>query len=142
MGAFYRQKGVEHALDHMCDSLDFVVVGIYWPCGWWTDSYPAGHRHRRGTDPSYSGAKVKVAIWTLAGGGEVFGGGQQVQKDFAESFAIFSRKGLAMNHFTTDFIERRNHDEREEYRYPLFSASYADRHLCSLCIDTHTGKYR
>jgi len=28
MDEFCRQKGVEHALDHMCDSLDFVVVGI------------------------------------------------------------------------------------------------------------------
>ena len=28
MDAFYRQKGVEHALDHMCDSLNSVVAGI------------------------------------------------------------------------------------------------------------------
>ena len=61
-------------MDHMCDSLNFVVVGIYWWLyGWWTHSYPAGHRHRRGTDPSYSGTKMIVAIWTLAGEGEVFG---------------------------------------------------------------------
>ena len=72
-GRILRQKGVEHALDHRCDSLNFVVVGIYWSCGWWTHSYPAGHRYRRGTDPSYSGTKVMVAIWTLAGEGEVFG---------------------------------------------------------------------
>jgi hypothetical protein len=73
MDEFYPQKGVEHALDPMCDSLNFVAVGISYSCGWWTHSYPAGHRHRRGTDPSYSGTKVMVAIWTLAGEGEVFG---------------------------------------------------------------------
>jgi len=28
--------------------------------------------------------------------------------------------------------------EKKKYHYPLFSASYADRHLCGLCIDTHT----
>jgi hypothetical protein len=62
--AFCRQEGVQHALDHMCDSLNSVVVGIYWSCGWWTHSSPAGHRHHRGTNPSYSGTKVMVAIWT------------------------------------------------------------------------------
>jgi hypothetical protein len=74
MDAFYRQKGVEHALDHMCDSLHFVVVGIsWWLYGWWTHSYPTGHRHRRGTDPGHSRTKTILAIWTLAGEGEVFG---------------------------------------------------------------------
>ena len=29
--------------------------------------------HRRGTDPGHSGTKIIVAIWTLAGEGEVFG---------------------------------------------------------------------
>ena len=63
--AFCRQKGVEHALDHMCDSLHFVAVGIYqWLCGWWTHSYPAGHRHYRVSGPTYSGTKNIVAIWT------------------------------------------------------------------------------
>ena len=57
----------------MCDSLHSVVAGIYWSCGWWTHSSSAGHRHHRGTNPSYSGTKVMVAIWTLAGEGEVFG---------------------------------------------------------------------
>jgi len=73
-GRNLRQKGVEHALDNRCDSLNSVVVGIYWwLCGWWTHSYPASHRHHRDTDPSYSGTKVMVAIWTLTGEGEVFG---------------------------------------------------------------------
>ena len=72
MDALCRQKGVEHALDHMCDSLHFVVVGISWACGWWTHSYPAGHCRRRGTDPSHSRTKTILAIWTLAGEGEVF----------------------------------------------------------------------
>jgi len=31
-------------LDNICDSPNFVVVGIYWwLSGWWTHSYPAGH---------------------------------------------------------------------------------------------------
>ena len=60
-----RQKGVEHALDHMCDSFSSVASGI----GEWLHdgrghSCPAGHRHRRGTDPGDSGAKSIVAIWT------------------------------------------------------------------------------
>src|SRR4030042_611667 len=74
MDAFCRQKGVEHALDHRGDSIDFVVVGISrWLYGWWTHSYPAGHRDRRCADPSHPGTKVMVAIWTLAGEGEEFG---------------------------------------------------------------------
>ena len=60
-----RQKGVEHALDPMCDSLNSVASGIFWRLyGWWNHSYPAGHRHRRGTDPSYSRTKMIGAIWT------------------------------------------------------------------------------
>ncbi len=104
MDEFCPQKGVEHALDHRCDSFNFVASGI----GEWLHdgrghSYPAGNRHRRGSDPSHSGTKTIAAIWTLAGEGEVWkGGGQQVQKDFAESYNIFSRKGLAINHFTTN----------------------------------------
>ena len=63
MDEFCRQKGVENALDYMCDSLGFVDVGIYWWLyWWWTHSYPAGHcRHRRG-NPTYSGTKGIVAI--------------------------------------------------------------------------------
>ena len=57
----------------MCDSLNSVAVGI---CQWlhdgWGHSYPAGHRHRCSTDPGHSRAKTIVAIWTLAGEGEVF----------------------------------------------------------------------
>ena len=74
MDANYHQKGVEHALDHMCDSLDSVVAGI---SEWLYDGrghpYPAGHRHRRGTGPGHSGKKNLLTIWTLAGEGEVFG---------------------------------------------------------------------
>jgi hypothetical protein len=29
MDEICHHKGVEHALDHICDSLNFVVVGIY-----------------------------------------------------------------------------------------------------------------
>ncbi len=64
MDAFCPQKGVEHTLDHRCDSLNFVAVGIYgWLCGWWTHSSTAGHRHRRHGDPGYSGTKTIAAIW-------------------------------------------------------------------------------
>ena len=73
MDEICHQKGVGHALDHICDSLNSVVVVIYWSCGWWTHSYPAGHRHHRVSGPTYSGTKVMVAIWTLAGEGELFG---------------------------------------------------------------------
>src|SRR4030066_1042396 len=77
MDEFCRQKGVEHALDHICDSLNFVAVGISrWLCGWWTHSYPAGRCHHRRGDPSYSRTKGIVAIWTVAGEGEEFGKGE------------------------------------------------------------------
>ena len=92
-------------MDHIGDSLNSVVVGIsWWLYGWWTYSSPAGHRARRGTDPGHSGTKTIVAIWTLAGEGEVFGkeGGQQVQKDFAKACYTVRRKGIATNHFTTN----------------------------------------
>jgi len=58
----------------MCDSLHFVAVGISRRLyGGWTHSYPAGHRHCRRADPSHSGTKNTIVIWTLAGEGEVFG---------------------------------------------------------------------
>ena len=61
-------------MDYRCDSLRFVVVGISrWLYGGWTHSHPAGHRHYRRADPSHSGMKTIVVIWTLAGEGEVFG---------------------------------------------------------------------
>ena len=61
-------------MDHRCDSLNSVASGI----GEWLHdgrghSYPAGHRHRRVSGPTNSGTKNIVAIWTLAGEGEVFG---------------------------------------------------------------------
>ncbi len=65
MDEFCPQKGVDHALDHRCDSLNFVASGIARGLyDWWVHSYPAGHRHRCGTDPNYSGTKTIVAIWT------------------------------------------------------------------------------
>ena len=74
MDAFCRQKGVEHAVDHMCHSLNFVAAGInWWLHDGWSHSHPPGHRHRRGAGPSYSGTKTLVAVLTLAGEGEVFG---------------------------------------------------------------------
>ena len=76
MDEFCRQKGVEHALDRIGDSLNFVASGIaHWLHDGWGHSYPAGHRHHRVSGPTYSGTKNIVAIWTLAGDGEVFGKG-------------------------------------------------------------------
>ncbi len=74
MGEICPRKGVEHALDHICHFLNFVVVGISeWLHDGWSYSCPAGHCHHRVSDPTYSGTKVMGAIWTLAGEGEVFG---------------------------------------------------------------------
>ncbi len=73
MDALCRQKGVDHALDHIGDSLNFVASGIaHWLHDGWGHSYPVGHcRHRVG-GPSYSRTKGIAAIWTLAGEGEEF----------------------------------------------------------------------
>ena len=61
-------------MDHLRNSLNIVAGMIFWwLCGWGTHSYPAGRRHRRDTDPSFSGSKTIVAVWTLFGGGKVFG---------------------------------------------------------------------
>jgi hypothetical protein len=56
-----KQKGVEYALDHMCDSLNSVVTGISeWLYDGWSHSYPAGHRHCRCADQGHSGAKTRL----------------------------------------------------------------------------------
>jgi hypothetical protein len=74
MDEFCRQKGVEHALDRIGDSLNFVASGIaHWLHDGWGHSYSAGHCHHRVSGPTYSGTKNIVAIWTPAGEGEVFG---------------------------------------------------------------------
>src|SRR4030042_179469 len=99
---FCPQKGVEHALDHIGDSLDSVASGIAHQLhDGGGHPYPPGHRRHRPGDPSYSGTKGIGAIWTVAGEGAVFG--KEVassQKDFAEPYRSVSRKGLVMNHFT------------------------------------------
>jgi hypothetical protein len=95
MDEFCPQKGVEHALDYRCDSLNSVAVGISrWLHGGWTHSHSAGHRHRRGADPSHPGTKNTVAIWTLAGEGEVFG------KE------VFSRSGKLLPNFWVSSVEK------------------------------------
>jgi hypothetical protein len=67
-------KTEQQLLLEMKDSLNFVVVGIaQWLHDGWCHSYPAGYRHRRGTDQGHSGTKTIVAISTLPGEGEVFG---------------------------------------------------------------------
>jgi len=71
---FCHQKGVEHALDNIGNSFNFVASGIaHWLHDGWGHSYPAGHRRHRVSGPTYSGKKNIVAIWTFAGEGEVFG---------------------------------------------------------------------
>jgi hypothetical protein len=59
----------------------FVILSILWllglitrySIGWFIhNSYPARYRHRRGDDPSHSGTKTIITIWTLAGQIEVF----------------------------------------------------------------------
>ena len=61
-------------MDHIGDSLSFVASGIgEWLHDGWGHSCPAGHRRHRVSGPTYSGTKNIVAIWTLAGEGEVFG---------------------------------------------------------------------
>ena len=55
---------------------------------------------------------------------------QQVQIDFIKACYTVRRKGLATNHFTTNLqrgVTARY--EKEKYRYPLLSTSYADCHL-------------
>jgi hypothetical protein len=60
-------------VDPMCNSFDLVAAGTgKWLYDGWSHSRPAGHRHRRGAGPGYSGAKSLVAVWTLAGEGEAF----------------------------------------------------------------------
>jgi hypothetical protein len=76
-------------VDDLCGIGNFVASGVdHWLHDGWSHSYPAGHCHHCVSGPAYSGKKNIVAIWLLAGEGEVFGkeGGNQVQKDFAESF--------------------------------------------------------
>jgi len=87
-----------------------VILLILWLLGLLTGYtmggviHTAGHCHHRVSGPTYSGTKNIIAIWTLAGEGEVFGkeGGQQVQKDFAKACYTVRRKGIATNHFTTN----------------------------------------
>jgi hypothetical protein len=95
MDEFCPQKGVEHALDHMCDSLNSVASGIaQWLHDGWGHSCPTGHRHRRGTDPGHSGTKNIVAIWILAREGEVFG------KE------VVNRSGKILPKFTIPSVEK------------------------------------
>jgi hypothetical protein len=79
----------------MCYSINSVASGI----GEWLHdgrghSYPAGHRHRRGTGPGDSGTKTILAIWTLAGEGEVFGE------------EVASRSGKILQNLTIPSVEK------------------------------------
>ena len=56
-----QQKGVEHALDNMCASLNSVVAGISkWLHDGWGHSYPAGRCHHRRAGQSHSGAEARL----------------------------------------------------------------------------------
>jgi hypothetical protein len=80
-------------LDHICDPHYFVAFGINQRLyDGWGYSYPAGRRHRRNINPGFSGSKTIVAIWTLFGGGKLFGSEVvgRSGKDLAESDDTFS----------------------------------------------------
>ena len=52
-------------MDNCCGTGNFVAVGVgEWLYDGLFHSYPAGNRHRCGSDPSYSRTKGIVAIWT------------------------------------------------------------------------------
>jgi hypothetical protein len=77
-------------VDHICDPLNFVASGINQRLHIWRGrSYSAGHRHRRNIDPDFSGSKTIVAVWTLFGGGKVFG------KEVVGRFSCRSRRPLS-----------------------------------------------
>jgi len=53
-----------HVVDHLCDSLNPMAVGIHqWLHDWRIHSYPSCDRHRRGTDQDYPGTKTLVATY-------------------------------------------------------------------------------
>ncbi len=82
------QKGVEHALDHIGNSLSFVASGIAHRLhDGWGHSCPAGHRRHRVSSPTYSGTKNIIAIWTVAGEGEVLG--EEVVNRYRGLYRIF-----------------------------------------------------
>ena len=59
MDTFCLQKGVEYALDHICDSPIFVVAGISKRIhDGWSHSYPAGHCHHRIRGRLIQGRKI------------------------------------------------------------------------------------
>jgi hypothetical protein len=81
-------------LDNIGDSFNFVASGIaYGLHDGWGHSYPAGHRRHRVSGPTYSGTKNIIAIWTLAGEGEVFG------KE------VFGRSGRILPNLTIPSVE-------------------------------------
>jgi hypothetical protein len=68
MGEVCHEKGIDYALGHMGDSLNFVASGLGERLhDGWGHSYPAGHRHHRVSGPTYAGTKNIPAIWPLAG---------------------------------------------------------------------------
>ena len=91
-------------MDDMCHSPNFVAAGIgQWLHDWRICSRPAGHRHRCGADPGYSGTKMIGRIWTLAGKGGVFEKEVVSRPErFYRIYEPFGRKGLGINQFTTN----------------------------------------
>ena len=70
----YNGRRDRNALDHFCDSPDFVASGVGERLhDGRSHSCPAGHRHHRLSGPAYSGTKIIVAMRTLAGEGEACG---------------------------------------------------------------------
>jgi hypothetical protein len=75
-GRMSNREGGSHVVDDCYNTHDSMAAGVgdrlYDGLFY---SYPAGRCHHRHTDPSYSGTKMIIAIWTLAGEGEVLGKG-------------------------------------------------------------------
>jgi len=91
-------------VDHNGDFISFVASGIgEWLHPGWSHSHPAGHRHRCGAGPGYSGAKTLVGVSTLAEEGEGFG--EEVVGRPERVYRIyepFSRKGLVIKLIKTN----------------------------------------
>ena len=69
---FCREKGAEHAVDHIWHSRNIVAFGIGQRLhDGWSHSPSPGHRHRGGAGPSDSGAKTPLAFLTLAREGKL-----------------------------------------------------------------------
>jgi hypothetical protein len=132
MTKFYPQKAVGHALDHMCDSLSFVVVGSYW----WLYRGVGGLIHILlviaiivFVVQPIQGRRCLLEIWTLSEIREVFG------KKVVSSCRKILPKLIPVEMCSTNkFKEKGKGYEKEKCFYPQFSVFYDDYHLYGLYI--------